>query len=82
MEEQNSMAQAVTVENGSPYLAKPHESVFQKLSMIVFPCFIFAIYVFILVYFFVLFRRLVRASEKIAAKLEGGITLKQENPEL
>ncbi len=49
-----------------------------KIGMFAGPCILGAIYLAVIIFLIVLFYRLVRATEKIASKLEGGITVKKE----
>lgn len=77
----NDNAEAVTVQDGSPYTCFPKQSPVQKIGMFAFPCLIGVIYLAIVVFMIVMFYRLVRATEKIASKLENGITIKKEDPD-
>ena len=71
--------QPMTVEDGSPSIFKPQESVMHRAGMFAFPCFIGLIYLVVVIFMIVMFYRLVRATEKIASKLESGITVNKEN---
>ena len=71
--------QSVTVEDGSPYTCEvPRQPMMQKVGMFAFPCIIGLIYLAVAIFVIVMLYRLVRATEKIASKLEGGITVKKE----
>jgi len=75
----DATAQCVTVENGSPHIFKPpRQPMMQKVGMFAVPCFMGLIYLVVVIFMIVMFYRLVRATEKIASKLEGGITVKKE----
>jgi hypothetical protein len=67
-----------TVENGSPYECFPQQTAMQKIGMFAGPCIFGAIYLAVAIFLIVLFYRLVRATENIASKLEGGITVNKE----
>ena len=88
MNEQDNIdlaSQSITVEDGSPHVCKaPSQPMLHKMDMFAGPagpCFITLIYLAVVIFMIVLFYRLVRATEKIAAKLESGITVKKENTE-
>ena len=55
-----------------------HRPMMHKVGMLAMPCFFGAIYLAVAIFMIVLFYRLVRATEKIASRLEGGITIKKE----
>ena len=68
-----------TVENGSPYACEaPRQPIFKTVGMYAFPCIIGLIYLAVAIFVIVMLYRLVRATEKIASRLEGGITVKKE----
>jgi hypothetical protein len=75
------ISQSIAVEDGNPYMCKPYKSIGQKVGMFAVPCFLGLIYLTIVIFMIVMFYRLVKATEKIAAKLESGITVKNENTE-
>ena len=74
--------QSVTVEDGSPYTCEvSRQPMMQKVGMFAFPCIIGLIYLAVAIFVIVMLYRLVRATEKIASKLEGGITVRKEEPD-
>jgi len=71
--------QATTVEDGSPYPCEaPRQPIFKTVGMYAFPCIGGLIYLAVAIFVIVMLYRLVRATEKIASRLEGGITVKKE----
>ena len=71
--------QTVTVEDGSPYAQRSQESTLHKIGTMGIPCFVIVIYFAVVVFLIVMFCRLVLATEKIATRLEKGISVKKEN---
>lgn len=72
-------AQSTTVQDSSPSESFANEIAIQKFGAFAVPCIIGFLYVAFIIFLVVLFYRLVRATERIAAKLESGITVNKEN---
>ena len=74
--ETSQSEQAATCDEGSVIYRQP---ITHKVGMLAAPCFFGVIYLAVAIFMIVLFYRLVRATEKIASKLEGGISVKKED---
>jgi uncharacterized membrane protein len=56
-----------------------YENFAAKAGMMIFPCIFIVIWLTVVIFILVMFYRLVRAVEKIAAKIETGIPVKQQD---
>jgi uncharacterized membrane protein len=82
MQEENTIG--VSEETGYPAASmttmpsRPYESFASKAGVVILPCIFLVIWLTVVIFLIVMFYRLVRAVEKIAAKIETGVLVKQQ----
>jgi uncharacterized membrane protein len=58
---------------------RPYEGFVSKAGVVILPCIFLVIWLTVVIFLIVMFYRLVRAVEKIAAKIETGVPVKKQD---